>query len=76
VGETPYGDGHRLVVRRTRFLGPEAELFPQWRHHAFITDRGASAVDLDADHRCHAVVELATPFPQLARLRPEHGLAS
>lgn len=59
VGESPYGDGHRLVVRRTRFVGPQAELFCTWRYHAFITDRDGTAVELDADHRRHAVVELA-----------------
>ena len=59
VAECPYGDGHRLVVRRTRFWATQAELFPTWRYHAFLTDRIGSAVDLDADHRRHAVVELA-----------------
>jgi hypothetical protein len=59
VAECPYGDGHRLVVRRTRLVGRQAELFPSWRYHAFITDREGSAVSLDADHRHHAVVELA-----------------
>jgi hypothetical protein len=59
VAECPYGDGHRLVVRRTRLTGKQAELFPTWRYHAFITDREGTAVFLDADHRGHAVVELA-----------------
>jgi hypothetical protein len=59
VAECPYGDQHRLVVRRTRLTGKQAELFPSWRYHAFITDREGSAVFLDADHRHHAVVELA-----------------
>jgi hypothetical protein len=58
VAETEYQD-MRLVVRRTRLLGPQAKLWPDWRHHAFITDRIGTAVDLDADHRRHAVVELA-----------------
>ena len=51
--------GRRLVVRRTRLTGRQAQLFPDWRHHAFVTDRPGSAVALDADHRHHAVVELA-----------------
>ena len=59
VAECPYGDGHRLVVRRTRILGTQAELFANWRHHAFITDTTMSTVDADADHRAHAVIELA-----------------
>jgi hypothetical protein len=51
--------GGRLVVRRTRLAGAQQALWPDWRHHAFVTDRAGSAVDLDADHRRHAVVELA-----------------
>ena len=59
VAECPYGDGHRLVVRRTRIRGKQADLFANWRHHAFITDTTATAVEADADHRAHAVIELA-----------------
>ena len=51
--------GGRLVVRRTRLTGPQATLWPDWRYHAFVTDREGSAMALDADHRCHAVCELA-----------------
>jgi hypothetical protein len=58
VAETTLG-GRRLVVRRTRLTGDQAQLWPHWRHHAFVTDRAGSAVDLDADHRHHAVIELA-----------------
>jgi hypothetical protein len=58
VGETTLGSD-RLVVRRTRLLGPQATLWPDWRYHAFVTDREGSAVALDADHRRHAVCELA-----------------
>jgi hypothetical protein len=45
--------------RRTRLLGAQATLWPDWRYHAFVTDRQGSAVSLDADHRRHAVCELA-----------------
>ena len=31
--------GFRLVVRRTRLTGKQADLFPNWRHHAFATNR-------------------------------------
>lgn len=58
VAETTY-KGVRLIVRRTRLTGPQASLWPDWRYHAFITDREGDAVTLDADHRHHAVVELA-----------------
>jgi hypothetical protein len=58
VAETEYQE-MRLIVRRTRLVGPQAKLWPDWRHHAFLTNRIGTAVDLDADHRRHAVVELA-----------------
>jgi hypothetical protein len=58
VAETPYQE-RRLVVRRTRLVGSQAKLWPDWRHHAFLTDRVGTTVELDADHRRHAVVELA-----------------
>lgn len=58
VAETTY-KGDRLIVRRTRLVGPQAQLFPDWRYHGFITDRAGDAVVLDADHRRHAVIELA-----------------
>jgi Transposase DDE domain group 1 len=58
VAETTLG-GDRLIVRRTRLAGPQATLWPDWRYHAFVTNRAGSAVELDADHRRHAVCELA-----------------
>jgi hypothetical protein len=58
VAESTWKD-LRLVVRRTRLVGRQAELWPDWRHHAFVTDRAGTAVELDVDHRQHAVVELA-----------------
>jgi hypothetical protein len=58
VAETTLGSD-RLVVRRTRLLGPQATLWPDWRYHALVTDRQGDAVSLDADHRRHAVCELA-----------------
>jgi hypothetical protein len=58
VGEVVYGS-HRLIVRRTKLSDPRPALFPTYRYHAFITDRDGDAVTLDADHRRHAVVELA-----------------
>jgi hypothetical protein len=58
VAETPFR-GDRLVVRRVRNLDDQQQLFPTWRYHAFVTDRADTPVELDADHRRHAVVELA-----------------
>lgn len=51
--------GHqRLVVRRTRLIGPQAELWPDWRHFAFLTNRTDPLETVEAEHRQHAVVEL------------------
>lgn len=58
VAETTY-KGRRLVVRRTRLVGPDQKLWPDWRHFAFLTDLAGTAVELDAFHRDHARVELA-----------------
>jgi hypothetical protein len=58
VAEAPFR-GDRLIVRRVRNLDDQQQLFPTWRYHAFVTDRVGTAVELDADHRRHAVVELA-----------------
>jgi hypothetical protein len=56
--ETTLG-GDRLVVRRTRLVGTQATLWPDWRYHALVTDREGTPVQLDADHRRDAVMELA-----------------
>ena len=49
----------RLVVRRTRLTGrQQQQLWPDWRHHAFVTDLTIDKVDADVFHRHHAVVEL------------------
>jgi len=49
----------RLVVRRTRLVGAQAELWPDWRHFAFLTNRTDPLELVEAEHRQHAVVELA-----------------
>ena len=56
IAETTYG-GRRLIVRRTRLTGPQAELFPDWRHFALITNRTQDITVVEAEHREHAVVE-------------------
>jgi hypothetical protein len=57
VAETRY-QRDRLIVRRSRLIGAQAEPFPNRRYHAFVTDRVGTTVWLDQDHRRHAVVEL------------------
>jgi hypothetical protein len=70
VAETSYEGGGplkknrrtvRLVVRRARLADTaQARLFPEWRHHSFITNRtDLNTVAADRFHREHAVVELA-----------------
>lgn len=56
IAETLYG-GRRLIIRRTRLLGAQAELWPDWRHFAFITNRAEEIAVVEAEHRDHAVVE-------------------
>jgi hypothetical protein len=56
IAETVY-DGRRLIIRRTRLLGPQAELWPDWRHFAFVTNRTEDIAVVEAEHRDHAVVE-------------------
>jgi hypothetical protein len=58
VAEAPYRND-RLIVRRVRNQGEQAQLFATWRYHAFVTNRVGTATWLDADHRRHAVCELA-----------------
>jgi hypothetical protein len=58
IAETEYG-GRRLIVRRTRLLGAQAELWPDWRHFCFISNRSDDIKVVEAEHREHAVVEQA-----------------
>ncbi len=56
IAETTLGS-ERLIVRRTRLIGAQAELFPEWRHFAFATNRTEQVELVEAEHREHAVVE-------------------
>jgi hypothetical protein len=56
IAETTYA-GRRLVVRRTRLLGKQAELWPNWRHFCFVTNRTGTLALVESEHRDHAVVE-------------------
>ncbi|MFP1630083.1 IS1380 family transposase [Streptomyces sp. 5K101] len=48
----------RLIVRRVRPTpGSQLALFTAYDHHAFVTDRTGDLLELEADHRRHAVVE-------------------
>jgi len=48
----------RIVVRRTRLVGSQATLWPDWRHFAFLTDLATTTVKVDAFHRERAQAEL------------------
>lgn len=56
IAETVYGD-RRLIVRRTRLLGAQAELWPDWRHFCLLTNRDQDIALVETEHREHAVVE-------------------
>ena len=48
----------RLVVRRVRPTpGSQLSMFVDWSYHPIITDRTEATVELEADHRRHAVIE-------------------
>jgi hypothetical protein len=50
--------GKRMIVRRTRLIGAQAELWPDWRHFPFLTNRTEAITLVEGEHRQHAVVEL------------------
>jgi Transposase DDE domain group 1 len=58
IAETKLGDW-RLIVRRVRLVGQQAQLFPDWQYFAFATNRSDPLELVEAEHREHAVVELA-----------------
>src|SRR5512132_3052041 len=66
VAETGYtafaGTKHamavRLIVRRVRPTpGSQLALFTTWDYHALVTDRDGDKLQIEADHRRHAIVE-------------------
>ena len=73
VAETTYVTGVarrrsatvRLVVRRTRLTDrAQQALWPDWRHHAFVTDLELPVVEMDQFHRDHADRRARHPRPQ------------
>jgi Transposase DDE domain group 1 len=58
VAETTLND-RRLVVRRVRTLDRQGELLPSWELFPFVTNRTDPLTTAEAEHRQHAVVELA-----------------
>jgi hypothetical protein len=58
IAESTLGD-RRLIVRRVRTLDQQGELLPSWEHFPFLTNRTEALAVVEAEHRQHAVVELA-----------------
>jgi hypothetical protein len=66
VAEVPYrpfgrkkGSPIRLIVRRVKPTpGSQLALFATYSYHAFITNREGRSVEVEADHRRHAEIEL------------------
>lgn len=55
---TPHAITVRLIVRRVRPTpGSQLALFTTFDYHAFVTDRDGDMLELEADHRRHAIVE-------------------
>jgi hypothetical protein len=58
AGDKRHARQARLVVRRVRPTpGSQLALFTTWDYHAFVTDRDGDVLEIEADHRRHAVVE-------------------
>jgi hypothetical protein len=58
IAETTLGD-RRLIVRRVRTLDRQGQLLPTWELFPFLTNRTDDLAVVEAEHRQHAVVELA-----------------
>lgn len=58
IAETTLG-GRRLVVRRVHTLDRQGQLLPTWELFPFVTNRTDALQTVEAEHRQHAVVELA-----------------
>jgi len=58
LAETTWNE-RRLIVRRVRTLSTQQQqLFPDWKHYPFATNRSENIVTVEAEHRQHAVCEL------------------
>jgi hypothetical protein len=58
IAETTLG-GRRLIVRRVRTLDRQGQLLPTWELFPFVTNRTGELPTVEAEHRQHAIVELA-----------------
>jgi hypothetical protein len=58
IAETTFA-GQRLIVRRVRTLDAQGTLLATWEQYPFLTNRTDQLALVEAEHRQHAVVELA-----------------
>jgi hypothetical protein len=70
----------RLIVRRVRPTpGSQLALFTTYDYHAFVTDRTGDMLEIEAEHRRHAVVEQSIAELKsagLAHLPSSHFMAN
>jgi hypothetical protein len=59
IAETTMPNGRRLIIRRVRTLDRQGELLPSWELFPFATNRTDALATVEAEHRQHAVCELA-----------------
>jgi hypothetical protein len=85
VAETSYtafaGTKHaldvRLIVRRVRPTpGSQLALFTTFDYHAFVTDRPGDRLEIEADHRRHAIVEQSIAELKSAGLDDQYSAPS
>jgi hypothetical protein len=58
IAETTLNE-RRLVIRRVRTLDRQGQLLPTWELFPFVTNRTDDLATVEAEHRQHAVIELA-----------------
>jgi hypothetical protein len=58
IAETTLGS-RRLIIRRVRTLDRQGQLLPTWELFPFVTNRSDALTLVEAEHRQHAVIELA-----------------
>ena len=75
IAETT-GGGRRLIIRRTRLIGPQAELWPDWRYFPFITNRSEPLELVEREHRQHASSSSRSATSRTRRSRTSPPAAS
>jgi hypothetical protein len=66
IAETTYS-GRRLIVRRTRLVGAQAQLWPDWRHFAFLTNRTEDITIVEASIATTPSLNRSSPISRTRR---------